>query len=54
MYILRTLSIRDVVRALWHGELGLALRISANLCSNAINTVRFRLRRFRSATRSAA
>jgi len=40
MYILRTLSIRDVVRALWHGELGLALCISANLCSNAINTVR--------------
>ncbi len=44
-YILRTLSIRDVVRALRRRKLRLALRISQNLCSNAVNAVRFRLRR---------
>ena len=45
MYILRTLSIRDVVAALKQRKLGVALRISQNLVSNAVNTARFRLRR---------
>jgi hypothetical protein len=40
MYFLRTLSFRDVVRALKRHEPRLALRISQNLCSNAVNTVR--------------
>jgi len=44
-YILRTLSIRDVVHAVKRRKLRLALRIAQNLCSNAVNTVRFRLRR---------
>ena len=44
MYFLRTLSFRDVVRALKRRELRLALRISHNLCSNAINATDFRLR----------
>jgi hypothetical protein len=44
-YILRTLSIRDVARALQRRELRLALRISQNLCSNAVSTVGFRLRK---------
>ena len=43
-YILRTLSIRDVVRALKQRKVGLALDISKNLCSNVVNTARFRLR----------
>jgi len=45
MYVLRTLSIHDVVRALKRRELHLALRISQNLCSNAASTLRFRLRK---------
>jgi hypothetical protein len=45
MYALRTLSIHDVVRALKRRELRLALRISENLCSNAVSTLRFRLRK---------
>jgi hypothetical protein len=43
-YILRPLSIHDVVRALKQRKVGLALDISKNLCSNAVNTARFRLR----------
>jgi hypothetical protein len=43
MYLLRTLSIRDVGNALKRRELRLALRISQNLGSNAVNSVRFRL-----------
>ena len=42
-FILRSLSLRDVARALKRRELRLALRISQNLCSNAVNAVRFRL-----------
>lgn len=45
MFILRTLSYRDVVRALKRRELRLALRISQNLISNEVNTVRFHLRK---------
>jgi hypothetical protein len=44
MYYLRTLSIRDVVHALKRREPRLALRISHNLCSNAINAADFRVR----------
>ena len=40
MYFLRTLSFRDVIRALKRHEPRLALHISHNLCSNALNTVR--------------
>ena len=43
MYLLRTLSINDVVRALKRREVRLALRISHNLGSNAVNTARFHL-----------
>jgi len=45
MYFLRELSIHDVVRALKRREPRLALRISQNLCSNALNTVRADLSR---------
>ena len=45
MYILRTLGIRDVVRALKHRKLRAALRITQHLISNAVNAARFRLRR---------
>ena len=45
MFTLRSLSIRDVALALKRGEVGLALRIGENLCSNVTNTVRFRLRK---------
>ena len=45
MYFLRTLSFRDVVRALKRREPRLALRISQNLCSNALNTARGKLGR---------
>ena len=48
MFILRTLSYRDVVRALKRRELRLALRISQNLISNEVNTVRFHLWRMHS------
>ena len=54
MYFLRTLSIRDVGRALRHRELGLALRISGNLCSNALNTVHYRPKRSPLSIRPAA
>ena len=39
-YILRTLTLRDVARALKRRELRLAFRISQNLCSNAVSSVR--------------
>jgi hypothetical protein len=45
MYFLRELSIHDVVRALKRREPRLALRISQNLCSNALNTARASLGR---------
>jgi hypothetical protein len=59
MYVLRTLSIHDVVRALKRRELRLALRISQNLGSNAVSSVRFRLHKrarlsLRHATRRAS
>ncbi len=40
MNFLRTLSIRDVGTALKMRQLGLALRISNNLCHNAIGNAR--------------
>ena len=43
MYLLRTLSIRDVGNALVRREFGLAFRISQNLGSNAVNSVRLSL-----------
>ena len=45
MYILRTLGVRDVVRALKQRKLRVALRITQHLISNTINAARFRLRR---------
>ena len=45
MNALRLLSIRDVVTALKRREPGLALRISGNLCSNAVSTARMHLHR---------
>jgi hypothetical protein len=44
MFILRTLSINDVVRALKQRKLRVAFGISRNLISNVVNTVRFRLK----------
>ena len=46
MYLLRTLSIRDVIRALKQRKLRLAFRITRCLVSNGMNAVRFRLRRY--------
>ena len=45
MLFLRRLSIRDVANALVRREFGLAVRITENLGSNAVNAVRFRLRK---------
>jgi hypothetical protein len=45
MYILRTLGIRDVVRALKQRKLHASVRISQHLISNVVNAARFRLRR---------
>ena len=44
MYLLRTLGIRDVVRALKQRKLRVAFRITQCLASNGVNAVRFRLR----------
>jgi hypothetical protein len=44
MYRLRTLGIRDVLRALKQRKLRVALRIAQCLISNGVNAVRFRLR----------
>ena len=46
MLFLRRLSIRDVGNALVRREFGLAVRITENLGSNAVNAVRFRLRKY--------
>ena len=43
MLLLRRLSIRDVGNALVRRDFGLAVRITENLGSNAVNAVRFRL-----------
>jgi len=43
-FILRTLSTHDVVRALKQRKLRVAIAISRSLVSNAVNSVRFRLR----------
>lgn len=45
MYILRTLGLRDVIRAVKQRKLRVAIRISQHLITNAVNSVRFRLRR---------
>ena len=44
MYYCEHSRFRDVVHALQRREPRLALRISGNLCSNALNTVRADLR----------
>ena len=44
MYLLRTLGIRDVVRALKQRKLRVAFRIAQCLASNGVSAVRFRLR----------
>ena len=59
MLKLRRLSIRDVGNALVRRDFGLAVRITENLGSNAVNAVRFRLRKrtrllIRHATRRAS
>jgi hypothetical protein len=43
MYMLRTLTFGDVVRALQHRELRIAGRITRNLIGNALNTARANL-----------
>ena len=43
-FVLRTLSIHDVVRALKQRKLRVAFGISRNLVSNTVNSARFRLR----------
>ena len=43
MWLLRTLSFRDVGNALVRRDFGLAVRITENLGSNAVNAIRFRL-----------
>ena len=45
MYLLRPLTIRDVVRAVKQRKLRVAFRIARCLASNGVNAVRFRLRR---------
>lgn len=45
MFPIRQLCLGDVVSALNHGELVLALSISQNLCRNAISTVRMQVPR---------
>ena len=45
MWLLRTLSIRDVGNALVRREFKLAARISGNLVSNGVNAVQFKLHR---------
>lgn len=45
MFFLRTLSFHDVIHALQRREPRVALAITANLCSNALNSVRYDLGR---------
>jgi len=45
MYFLRTLSFHDVIHALRRREPRIALAITSNLCSNALNTTRYELTR---------
>jgi len=45
MYVLRTLGIRDVVRALKQRKLRAAFRITLHLISNVLNAAKFRLQR---------
>ena len=45
MFLLRTLSIRDVGNALVRREFGLAVRISSNLVSNGVHAMQFKLHR---------
>ena len=49
MYALRPISFGDVVNALQRGEIVQALRISSNLCSNTVGSLRssFRTGRLR-------
>ena len=45
MWLLRTLSFRDVGNALVRREFKLAGRITQNLVSNGVNSLQFRLQR---------
>ncbi len=45
MYILRTLGVRDVVRAVKQRKLCAAIRVTQHLISNVVNAARFQLRR---------
>jgi len=54
MWLLRTLSFRDVGNALVRREFKLAGRITQNLASNGVNTVQFRLQRHARRIRRAA
>ena len=55
MWLLRTLSFRDVGNALVRREFKLAGRITQNLVSNGVNAVQFQLhRRLRRPVRRAA
>jgi hypothetical protein len=51
MWLLRTLSFRDVGNALVRREFKLAGRITQNLVSNSVSSVRLQLHRHRRATR---
>jgi uncharacterized membrane protein len=51
MWLLKTLSFRDVGNALVRREFKLAGRITQNLVSNGVNTVQFKLHRHRRVTR---
>jgi len=54
MWLLRTLSFRDVGNALVRREFRLAGRITQNLVSNGVNSVQFRLQRHTRPVRRAA
>ena len=45
MYFLRTVSFHDVINALQRREPRVALAITGNLCSNALNSARYALGR---------
>ena len=51
MWLLRTLSIRDVGNALVRREFRLAGRITQNLVTNGVNSVQFKLHRHRRVAR---
>ena len=54
MWLLKTLSFRDVGNALVRREFKLAGRITQNLLNNGVNAVHFKLHRYVRPTRRAA